>query len=151
MPWVIPATFCRRNSSPWSIRDANVTSGWCAPLLLSLLLLVWLLLLVLMLLMLLMLRMLTLQLLLLLMLLAALFALLSVWWSLLLPLVLSLPGFPMARSSHARGETDCRGSGLGGGVIAMLMAYPLVPSTEGGVAKEGDGAITRHGEVCVAM
>lgn len=54
----------------------------------------------------------------------------------------------MARSSHARGETDGRGSGVECGLIVMFMVYPC---TEVGAWQEGDGAKTTDGKVCVAM
>lgn len=69
----------------------------------------------------------------------------------LLVLLLSLSVLPTARSSHASGETEGRGSGAQDGLIVILLVYPLAPSTEVGASQEGDRATTRHGKVCVAM
>ncbi|CAM9108143.1 unnamed protein product [Ectocarpus sp. 4 AP-2014] len=60
----------------------------------------------------------------------------------------ALPVLPMARSSHARGEADGRGSGRKCGHIVMFIVQPC---TEVAAWQEGDGAKTTHGQVCVAM
>ncbi|CAN0184590.1 unnamed protein product [Ectocarpus sp. 12 AP-2014] len=139
MPLVVPTAFCRRNSSPWSIRDAKVSSLWCARLLLPLLLLMLLPMLTLLVLVLvLLLLMLTLLLLLILILLVMLLLLLTMWRLLLLVLLLLLLlGLPIARSSHARGEADSRRSVLRGGIIVTVTVYHRFQSQRPGLRRKG--------------